>query len=180
MVVVAAVLSLPGAAVAEGNGGGDGGENADVPLTEFLTTSTVRNIQAVQAECSGRDKIYQLDCLRQGLELVWRRLPYHGDYGPMREAIQQASTAMARIIDANADTSTPRLDSGLNANSRFQARRHYTPILEDKLASASSATRQALGNLETSLDDLGQKSAIWDQNYSRIATLVRQIAAHLP
>lgn len=178
---IAAFLSLPGMAIAEGNGGGgDGIDNADVPLTEFVTTSTARNIQAVQAECSARDNIYQLDCLRQGLELVWRRLPYHGDYGPMREAIQRASADMSGIINANADTNTPRLDSGLNANSRFQARRHYTPILKDKLASASAATRQALGKLETSLDSLGEKSAIWNQNYSRIAALIRQIAAHLP
>ena len=69
-----------------------------------------------------------------------------------------------------------RMFIGANAMRSFLA----LGLLITLCASASAATRQALGKLETSLDGLGEKSAIWNQNYSRIAALIRQIAAHLP
>ncbi len=98
----------------------------------------------------------------------------------MREAIQQSSTALGRIVDADSDRETPRLDSGLNANPRFQARRHYTALLKDKLTSAGSDARQALGNLQNLLDHAGQPPDLWNQNYSRVTAAIKQIAVRLP
>jgi hypothetical protein len=174
--IAVTAMSLPGVALADHETGSD---NADVPLTDLQTSSAVYNIHAVRRECLQRDAIYQIDCVRQGLELSWRQLPYHGDYGAMRDAIQQASTALERIVEANADRQTSRFDSGLNANSRFQARRHYTPVLKDKLSSAVSDAQKALGNLQSALGHAGQTSDRWNQNYSRVATAIKQIATRL-
>jgi hypothetical protein len=176
-VVAVVALSMPGVALADHETGSD---STDVTLNDLQTSSVVRNIQSVQAECFQRDAIYQIDCLRQGLELSWRRLPYHGDYGPMRDAIQQASVALGRIVDADADKATPRLDSGLNANPRFQARRHYTPVLKGTLSSAGSDARKALGDLQAALGRASQTSDLWNQNYSRVSAAIRPIAGRLP
>src|ERR1700761_4448232 len=95
--VAVAALSLPTAALADHEVSSD---DAAVQLNDVQTSGAVRNLQAFQVECFQRPAIYQIDCLRQGLELTWRQLPYHGDYGPMRDAIQQGSTALGRIVDA--------------------------------------------------------------------------------
>lgn len=175
--VAVVVMWLPGIALADHETGSDG---ADVTLNDVQTSGAVRNLQAFQVECFQRPAIYQIDCLRQGLELTWRQLPYHGDYGPMRDAIQQASNALGRIVDANADRQTPRLDSGLNANPRFQARRHYTPVLKGTLSSVGSDARKALGDLQAALGRTGQTSDLWDRNYSRVSAAIRPIAGRLP
>lgn len=177
--ILGVLVFTPAYALAEANGRYTT-ENADTPLTDFMTTSAVRNIEAVESECFAREKVYQLDCLRQGLELVWRRLPYHGDYGPMRESIQRACAGIASAVGANADRAATRLDSGLNANARFPARRHYTPVRQDRLATTKASALQALSGLQASLERSARKSDLWARHYGRITVLIRQIAVHLP
>jgi hypothetical protein len=175
--LIVALLFPVSALPQSGASSGGGGQSiTDEPESELMTTSTVRNVQSVETECLHRAPVYRTDCLRQGLELVWRRLPYHGDYGRMRAAIQESTSAIAAVVDANADRAAPRLDSGLSSNPRFQARRHYTAILSGRLEIAQSTARQALAQLGDNLDHIDAGSGEVSSSYAAVAKAFREAA----
>lgn len=177
IVAVGFMSPLIASAQSGGSSGGGGQSVTNEPASELMTTSTIHNVQSVETECLHRPPVYQIDCLRQGLELVWRRLPYHGDYGLMRTAIQNSTASIAAVVDANADRQSPRLDSGLASNPRFQARRHYTAILSEKLETVHSAARQTLSRLGDALDHLDVGSGELSSSYAAVAGALRETAS---
>lgn len=138
----------------------------DVAVSDLQTTGTVSNIQSVRSECSRYAPVYRPDCLRQGLELIWRQLPFHGDYQPMRSALSQASKDIGRIVTANVDSNTPRLDSGLNANPRFKARRRYTAVAQTNIGQTAAEIDKRIETLDSGLH-VGTDAI--DAHYRRVA-----------
>lgn len=151
-------------------------ERQDATLSDLMTGSAERNLQSVATECARYDRGYRPDCLRQGLALTWRNLPYHGDYGPMRTAMQQTEGAISQAVAKAADRTVPRLDSKLEANPRFKARRFYTAVGAASLAAVSGQMRTAFDRLQTSLDDLGAQKPGSAAHYTRIKAAIAALA----
>lgn len=148
----------------------------DENLNDTVTQGIVRDLAAVRSECLAAQPIYRLDCIRQGLELASRRAPYHGDYGPMREALRAGAASVAPIINANADTATDRLEVRPGTNPRFMARRYYTATKAASYNDTKADAFKALDATQSRLLDIGQRSPGWNKAYTAVAIATASLA----
>lgn len=180
IVFLAAVLALGQPAHAQNARSDDaargGFSDYDLQLNDLVTQSIVRDIASVRSECLAADPVYRLDCIRQGLELTSRRAPYHGDYGPMREALRAGAASVAPIIDGKADDDKDRLEVSPGTNPRFKARRYYTPTTANGYEATKADAFKALDAIQSSLLDLGKRSASWNRAYTTVAIAVASLA----
>jgi hypothetical protein len=148
----------------------------DVTLNDFVTRGLLRDIESIRSECFAADRIYRLDCLRQGLDQVSRRTPYHGEYGAMRNALRSGSAAVAPVIDSNTDDSLKRLEVKPGTNPRFKSRRYYTPVAAGRFDDAKAEAFKALDGTQSNLLEIGKRSATWNKTYTTIAIAVASLA----
>ncbi|AYD00361.1 hypothetical protein [Neorhizobium sp. NCHU2750] len=148
----------------------------DQTLNDLMTQSIVRDLASVRAECMAGSPVYRLDCIRQGLELTSRRAPYHGDYGPMREALRAGAAAVAPIIDADADTDRDRLEVDPGTNPRFKARRYYTPTKAGSYDATKADAFKALDATQQRLLEIGKRSPDWYRAYTTVSIAVASLA----
>ncbi|SIQ11117.1 hypothetical protein SAMN05880582_101775 [Rhizobium sp. RU20A] len=154
---------------------GEDGSNfsPDDSLSVPFTTSIVRNIDAVKAECQRYDPVYRIDCLQRGLRLTAQRIPRNAAYGDMKRAIIRAADKLDAIVRANVDTRAPRLDAKPGANPRFARNRSYRAIKRQNLAKAMAAANQVVTELQTELLRAADNSDKRQQHYQRVAVAVQ-------
>jgi hypothetical protein len=166
-------------AVTSGSFGRDDAEGRsvyDVTLNDFATGSLVRDIASVRSECLDAERVYRLDCLRQGLDQVSRRTPYHGEYARMREVLRNGASAIAPIVDANADASRQRLEVRPGTNPRFKSRRRYTAITTARYDTIKAEAFRTLDATQANLLEIGNRSANWNKAYTTMAVAVASLA----
>jgi hypothetical protein len=156
--------------------GRDGASDYDQSLNDLVTQSIVRDLASVRSECMAASPVYRLDCIRQGLELTSRRIPYHGDYGPMREALRSGAGSVAPIINAHADGDQDRLEVKPGANPRFKTRRYYAATKADSHDATRADAFQALDANQSRLLELGKRSPDWNKAYTTVAIAVASLA----
>lgn len=140
---------------------------APIEVSDYVTQSIVSDIRAVRLECDHYEPGYRLDCLKQGFDLVARRIPRSGAYAPVRTIIEQASRDLGRIVAANADHNQALQPS--TGNPRFKARRRFTAIRQDTLKSAFKQAEAVIREAETQLlrsTENSEKRAIHFQQVS--------------
>jgi hypothetical protein len=111
-------------------GSSEGTSVYDLSLNELVTQSLVRDLQSMRTECLAAAAAYRLDCLRQGLELTSRRVPFHGEYGPIRIVFQSAAAALGSLITSSANSNLNRQVVPPDTNPRFKTRRYYTAVAD--------------------------------------------------
>jgi len=154
----------------------EGTSTYDQTLNDLVTQSIVRDIASVRTECLAALPVYRLDCVRQGLELTARRTPFHGDYGPMREALRAGATSVAPIIDADTDDAADRLEVKPGSNPRFKSRRYYTPTTAGSYDRTKASAFKALDGAQSSLLEIGKRSATWNKAYTTVSIAVGSLA----
>lgn len=171
-------LSLAPSAMAQNVGGEDhdGVSDYDQSLNDLVTQSMVRDLASVRSECMAASPVYRLDCIRQGLELTSRRTPYHGDYGPMREALRAGAGSVTPIIDAHAGDNSNRLEVKPGTNPRFKTRRYYTPTKAGSYDDTKADAFKALDATQSRLLDIGKRSDNWNKAYTTVAIAVASLA----
>jgi len=122
-----------------------------VPLSDDLTAEIVENIRAVRSECATVPARYWLDCLRLGLDLTSRKIPFHGVYGPARLAMQRGATSLARIVVRFSDKGSPRLEMAPGSNPRFASRRYFAALDVVSAEEARSKAFETLVEIENQL-----------------------------
>ncbi len=153
-----------------------GGSVYDMTLNDFATQGIVRDLASVRLECLKAERVYRLDCLRQGLEQASRRTPYHGEYGPMREILRAGSAAVGPLIADNTDVSRERLEVKPGTNPRFKSRRYYTPVAAGRQDDVKAEAFKALDATQSSLLEAGKRSPAWNKAYTTVAIAVASLA----
>jgi hypothetical protein len=156
--------------------GRDGASDYDQSLNGLVTQSIVRDLSSVRSECIAASPVYRLDCIRQGLELTSRRTPYHGDYGPMREALRSGAGSVTPIINSNADGDQDRLEVKPGTNPRFKTRRYYAATKADSHDTTRADAFKVLDATQARLLELGKSSPDWNKAYTTVAIAVASLA----
>lgn len=154
-----------------GGGLADGGGSAisagmDVP-TSYVTNSIVKNINAARVECGSYEPIYRIDCLRQRLAEITRKIPRGPAYSEARQIVGRAASQLGRIQAGIADQKAPRKRS--RGNARLKAAHVYTADRRDKLNKAMEQARQVIAEAETQLLRAGENSEKRAGHYQQIA-----------
>jgi hypothetical protein len=155
-----------------GSGIGDRGESARSPVSRPETEAITRNIDSIRIECARIDPLYRIDCVRQGLNNVARRIPADGEYGPARSLILRASRTLGAIVDRNADNKAVPMQSQPGTNPRFRAKRRYTAVKKGNLGAALRQANAVVEELATELLRASENSQKRQQHYQRIAAAV--------
>ncbi len=181
---LAVILSLsgPGATFGQARGptsesiaSGAGGlrvTSDGAALTPPATGAVTHNIDSVTNECARYDPVYRIDCVRQGLNNLAKRIPANGDYGRARSLIMRASGKLGSIVQRNADNQAPKLETAPGANPRFRAKRRYTAIKKANLGMAMQQANAVMEELQTELLRASENSEKRRQHYQRIAAAV--------
>lgn len=151
----------------------------DLTLNASVTQAILRDFDSIRAECARADRVYRPDCVRQGLELTSRRIPYHGDYGAMRQVLRQTSMEIAALVSQRRDPARDRLEIDPDTNPRFRSRRYYTPVLSGELTGARERIFTALDVCQGELLKMADQSSIWNKNYTAVAMGVSRLSAVL-
>lgn len=179
-IAIASVQSLsitPAVHAQDARGEGrDGVSDYDQSLNNLVTQGIVRDLASVRGECMAASPAYRLDCIRQGLDLTSRRTPYHGDYGPMREALRSGAASVTPIMNSNADGDQDRLEVKPGTNPRFKTRRYYTATKADSHDATEAAAFKALDAAQSRLLELGKRSPDWNKAYTTVAIAVASLA----
>lgn len=154
----------------------EGAPGYDQTLNDLVTLSIVRDLASVRSECMAASSVYRLDCIRQGLELTSRRAPYHGDYGPMREALRSGAASVTPIIEAHADRDRDRLEVKPGTNPRFKTRRYYAPTKTASHDDTKADAFEALDATQSRLLEIGKRSTDWNKAYTTVAIAVASLA----
>ncbi len=154
----------------------DRAQDYDQSLNDLVTQSIVRDLASVRSECLAASPVYRLDCIRQGLELTARRTPYHGDYGPMREALRSGAASVTPIIDAHADGDRDRLEVKPGTNPRFKTRRYYAATTAGSHDETKADAFRALDATQSRLLEIGKRSATWNKAYTTVSIAVASLA----
>ncbi|TNM65539.1 hypothetical protein [Aliirhizobium smilacinae] len=154
----------------------DGASDYDQTLNDLLTQSIVQDLASVRSECMAASPVYRLDCIRQGLELTSRRTPYHGDYGPMRDALRSGAVSVAPIIEAHADDDQGRLEVKPGSNPRFKTRRYYAATKAGSYNDTKADAFKALDATQSRLLDIGKRTAAWNKAYTTVSIAVASLA----
>lgn len=155
-------------------GGGVGVERSDgssavgmAEPTAYVTNSIVKNINAARAECGGYDPVYRIDCLRQRLADIARRIPSGPAYSQARQIVGRAASQLGRIQGSISDQKAPRKRS--RGNARLKEAKVYTAARRDKLNKAMEQARQVIAEAETQLLRAGENSEKRAGHYQQIA-----------
>ena len=154
----------------------DGASDYDQTLNDLVTQSIVQDLASVRSECIAASPVYRLDCIRQGLELTSRRTPYHGDYGPMRDALRSGAASVAPIIEAHADDDQGRLEVKPGINPRFKTRRYYAATKADSYNDTKADAFKALDATQSRLLDIGKRTGTWNKAYTTVSIAVASLA----
>lgn len=140
--------------------------NVAVP-TDYLTSSIVKNIDGARAECGSYDPVYRIDCLRQRLADIARRIPAGPAYSEARQIISRASSKLGRIQAGVVDRKAPTKRS--RANPRLKQAKIYAAAKREKLGKAMEQARQVIEEAETQLLRAAENSDKRAGHYQKIA-----------
>jgi hypothetical protein len=156
-----------------------GAGSYDLSLNASVTQAILRDFDSIRGECARADRVYRPDCIRQGLELTSRRIPYHGDYGAMRQILRQASMEVASIVSAKRDPARDRLEIDPDTNPRFRSRRYYSPVLPAELTKVRDRVFTALDACQAQLLKMADRSTDWNKNYTSVSIGVSRLSGGL-
>jgi hypothetical protein len=180
-VVVLGVSSQPAAAQEAGynSGRSSGGDVYDATLNTVVTQAIQRDLSSIRSECAQAARVYRPDCVRQGLELTSRRIPFHGEYSVMRQALRQAAAGIAPAVSAHKDASLDRLEVDPDTNVRFRTRRYYTPVVARDLKDVTERSFAILQTCEAILLKSADRSTLWNKTYTAISISVSSLSTVL-
>lgn len=158
-------------------GSSEGTSDYDLSLNELVTQSLVRDLQSMRTECLAAAAAYRLDCLRQGLELTSRRVPFHGEYGPIRTMLQSAAAALGPIITSNSDLISDRQVVPPDTNPRFKTRRYYAAVTGYN--EIKSKAYVLLDQKHAQIMQLANRSPDENKHFTTIATAFAALAGIL-
>lgn len=164
--------STPGGGTSSGPtaSGTAGTSTSTATPTSYLTNSITRNIDAARAECASYDPVYRIDCLRQRLLDIARRIPRGPAYDDARRIISQAAGKLGRIQAGNIDRRAPRQRS--RGNARLKESKTYVAIKRENLNKAMEQARQVIQEAETQLLRAAENSEKRANHYQQIAAAV--------
>ncbi|MEV4610779.1 hypothetical protein MRBLMR1_005917 [Neorhizobium sp. LMR1-1-1.1] len=178
-VALCGVLAATGAQSEGGQGGERGGTETseyDLTFNDLVTGSVSRDLDAVRVECMAAARVYRLDCVRQGIDLTSRRIPFHGEYGQIREALRESEASFADIVDLNADRTQERMVVPPGTNPRFKARRYYTPVAQSGLDRAKTQALGSLDQTEARLLKTGDATGNATKTYAAVSSALAALA----
>ena len=175
--VLAVALTLTGVSdgYSQSTGGSSRGssgsqtEGAATP-SDFVTSSIVGNLSAARAECASYNPIYRIDCLRQRLLDIARRIPRGPAYAEARQIIGRAASQLGSIQAANADAGMPKQRS--RRNQRLREAKVYTAVKREKLKQAMQQAGRVIEEAQTQLLRAGENSEKRSSHYQKIAAAV--------
>lgn len=150
--------------------GGSSSTTSTSTPTDYLTNSIVKNIGAARAECGSYDPIYRIDCLRQRLLDIARRIPAGPAYSRARQIVATAANRLGRIQASNNDHAAPRQRS--RRNTRLREAKVYTAIKRQNLKKAMEQARQVIEEAQTQLLRASENSEKRASHYRQIAAAV--------
>jgi hypothetical protein len=175
--VLTAALALAGVSDGYGQSTGNAGREPSSSRAEstatpsvFITNSIVGNLAAARAECGSYDPVYRIDCLRQRLLDIARRIPQGAAYAQARQIIGRAAGQLNTIQFSNADTRVPKQRS--RRNPRLREAKVYTAIKREKLNQAMQQARRVIEEATTQLLRAGENSDKRSAPYQKIAAAV--------
>lgn len=139
-------------------------------VSSYETAAITNNISAVRNECAKYDPRYRIDCLRQGLTEVARRIPERGDYSDARRIIAQTAAKLGEVQNKYADNAAPEQTS--EGNARFPAKRTYKAVKQEKLAVAMEEATKIIEEAETQLLRAAENSEKRSAHYQEIAAAI--------
>lgn len=139
-------------------------------VSSYETASITNNISAVRNECAKYDPRFRIDCLRQGLTEVARRIPERGDYSDTRRIIAQAAAKLGEVQNKYGDNAAP--EQSTEGNARFPAKRTYKAIKQEKLAVAMQEATKIIEEAETQLLRAAENSDKRAAHYQEIAAAI--------
>jgi hypothetical protein len=156
-----------------------GGPDPVVALNWSVTRAIDRNMAAIVRECGDYDPVYRIDCLKQGIDLMIRRIPPGGGYSRIIGILNTTSARLGNIVDTYVDPMAPRLVPDKNANPNFLKRRSYRAVKRQKLKQALAQAVNVIREAETQLLRSSENSALRLSHYQTIATSVGSAKAIL-
>jgi hypothetical protein len=138
--------------------------------SNLATNAIVQDINAVRNECAGLEPVYRIDCLRQGLRQVVRRMPTSGDYKDARQILSRTVSQLNSIQGSNIDSASPRKRS--RGNARFKAAKTFTAIKRQNLDKAMAQAQAVIQEAETRLLRSSENSQKRSTHYQKIATAI--------
>ena len=150
--------------------GGTGGTGVATAIpTDYITQSIVKNIGSAKAECGRYDPVYRIDCLRQRLLDIARRIPQGHAYGEARQIIARASDRLGQIQARSIDPGKRQRSRG---NARLKERKAYGAVKREKLRKAMAEARQVIEEAQTQLLRASENSDKRASHYRQIAAAV--------
>lgn len=144
-------------------------EGAAAP-SDFVTNAIIANLAAARSECGSYDRVYRIDCLRQRMLDIARRIPQGAAYAQARQIVGRAASQLGSIQSANADTRVKKQRSRRNA--RLREAKVYTAIKREKLNQAMQQASRVIEEATTQLLRAGENSEKRSAHYRKIAAAV--------
>ena len=174
---LATALALTGVSDGYGQSTGDNSQRSGNSQVEgaatpsnFVTSAIIANLAAARSECGSYDRIYRIDCLRQRMLDITRRIPQGPAYAQARQIIGRAANQLGSIQSANADTRVKKQRSRRNA--RLREAKVYTAIKREKLNQAMQQASRIIEEATTQLLRAGENSEKRSAHYQKIAAAV--------
>ena len=174
---LATALALTGVSDGYGQSTGDNSQRSGNSQVEgaatpsnFVTSAIIANLAAARSECGSYDRIYRIDCLRQRMLDISRRIPQGPAYAQARQIIGRAANQLGSIQSANADTRVKKQRSRRNA--RLREAKVYTAIKREKLNQAMQQASRIIEEATTQLLRAGENSEKRSAHYQKIAAAV--------
>jgi hypothetical protein len=149
-----------------------GGPDPAIGLNWSVTRTIERNMESIVRECGDYDPVYRIDCLKQGIDLMIRRIPPGGGYSRIISILNRASARLGSVVDTYADADAPRLVPEKRANPNFLKRRSYRAVKRQQLKQALARAVAIIREAETQLLRSSENSARRLSHYQTIATSV--------
>lgn len=159
----------PGGGAVTGRGSSRGSAETTTP-TDFLTRAIIKNVNAASAECAAYDPVYRIDCLRQRLLDIARRIPQGPAYREARQIVSRASGRLGNIQARYNDGKVQRQRS--RGNARLKESKAYAAVKRESLNKALAEARQVIAEAETQLLRASENSEKRASHYRQIATAV--------
>lgn len=147
-------------------------DRLELPLSRLTTRRIVLDLLSMRNECAGRDEVYRIDCLRQGIDMVAASLPDHSEYRQAKQILKKASSRLGRIVSTYQDKNAPKLEVPANANPRFKKRRRYTAIKREAVPRAMAKAIDVVNEATTALLRSGENSERRSAHYQDISVAI--------
>ncbi|MEW9615250.1 hypothetical protein AB3G45_15610 [Shinella sp. S4-D37] len=175
--VLTAALALTGVSDGYGqstdnpsHGASDSRTEGETTPSDFVTNAIIANLAAARSECGSYDRVYRIDCLRQRMLDIARRIPQGPAYAQARQIVGRAASRLGTIQSANADTRVKKQRSRRNA--RLREAKVYTAIKQEKLNQAMQQASRVIEEATTQLLRAGENSEKRSAHYQKIAAAV--------